>query len=201
MPTATAPYTLAERAFYYQMAFHKYPASWLRVVSEQGGDVLYGTWMIGNDYRNRSRYYGAYPPGFLDRVQALFPDWTEVLHAFSGSLPQGPYDRCDLVQPAEYQCDVRELPTLAGNRRWQYVVADPPYTAEDAEKYQTPMVNRGQATRALAQVTRPGGFLIWLDTVWPMHAKEEWRTAGRITLIRSTNHRVRLISLFERQPL
>ncbi len=35
---------------------------------------MYGTWLLGNDYRNRSSFYGAYPPGFLKRLAALFPD-------------------------------------------------------------------------------------------------------------------------------
>jgi hypothetical protein len=39
---------------------------------------------------------------------------------------------------------------------------------------------------------------VWLDQVWPMHRKDEWRTVGRILLQRSTNHRVRLVSIFER---
>jgi hypothetical protein len=34
--------------------------------------------------------------------------------------------------------------------------------------------------------------------VWPMHRKDEWRTVGRIMLVRSTNHRVRCVTIFER---
>jgi hypothetical protein len=64
---------------------------------------------------------------------------------------------------------------------------------------ETLMIDRGKVFRSLARVTEPGGHVVWLDTVWPMHSKEEWRTVGRICLIRSTNHRVRLISIFERQ--
>ncbi|MND07635.1 hypothetical protein D3C83_297470 [compost metagenome] len=52
---------------------------------------------------------------------------------------------------------------------------------------------------AIARVTIVGGHLVWLDTTWPMHRKAEWRTVGRITIVRSTNHRVRMISIFERQ--
>jgi hypothetical protein len=191
--------TLTERADSYAAAFPQYPASHLRVVQEQGGDCLYGTWLIGNDYRNKTAYYGAYPAGYLQRLQGVFPDWDEVLHVFSGSLPRGPYDRCDLRQDAEYQCSVTELPQRAGNRRWRLAIADPPYTAADAHEYGTPMVDRRAATAALARVTKPGGFLVWLDCVWPMFRKTEWRTVARICLIRSTNHRVRLVSIFERQ--
>jgi hypothetical protein len=70
------------------------------------------------------------------------------------------------------------------------VIADPPNSDADAEKYGVVMVDRGRVTRALATVVRPGGFLCWLDCVWPMHRKAEWLTVGRILLQRSTNHRV-----------
>jgi hypothetical protein len=43
-----------------------------------GGRWLYGVWQIGQDYRNASRYYGAYPHGFLKRVMALYPDVPAV---------------------------------------------------------------------------------------------------------------------------
>ena len=33
-----------------------------------------GTWIMGNDYRVRSEYYGGYPAGYLRGVRALFPD-------------------------------------------------------------------------------------------------------------------------------
>lgn len=194
--------TLQQRADAYAMAFAKWPASHFRVVQEQGGDCLYAHWMIGNDYRNKTRYYGAYPTGYLDRVMALFPDahppHRHVLQMFSGSLPPGDYTRVDVSQPAEFQCSVYDFPAL-DTGRYFLVLADPPYTSADAEKYGTPMVNRRRALAALAAVTMAGGYLVWLDTVWPMHRKDEWRTVGRICLTRSTNHRVRLVSIFERR--
>lgn len=36
-----------------------------------------------------------------------------------------------------------------------------------------------------------------IDQVWPMHRKAEWKTWGTIGLVRSTNHRMRLVSMFE----
>src|SRR5690348_8694527 len=45
-----------------------------------------GTWIMGNDYRVRSGYYGGYPAGYLRRVAALFPDRQRVLHVFSGKV-------------------------------------------------------------------------------------------------------------------
>ena len=82
--------------------------------------------------------------------------------------------------------------------RFDLVLADPPYSSKDAEVYGTPMPNRAKVMRALARVTRPGGNLVWLDTRWPMHRKDQWRCWGHVALVRSTNHRVRLVSMFER---
>ncbi len=205
--------TLQDRADAYARMFAQ-PASHLRVVRERGGDVLYGTWLIGNSYKATSSLYGSYPPGYLARVAALFPDlygkggassaftcpWT-TLHVFSGSLPAGPYLRADVnsAREPDMVASVYDLPTIfCGRTPFGLVLADPPYSAADAEKYETAMVDRRRALAALAQVTRVGGFLVWLDCVWPMHRKAEWRTVGRIALIRSTNHRVRLVSIFQR---
>jgi len=207
--------TLSERADAFNLAYSKWPASHLRVVKEQGRGVLYGRWVIGNDYRNKTRYYGAYPAGYLQRVHALFPDIItnsesdkhHVLHAFSGSLEAGNYARCDVRHDmqAEFCCAVEDLPNQWPHtdkhapHLWRLVFADPPYSSEDAKKYGTRSVNRGKVTSALARVCEPGAFLVWLDTCWPMHRKDEWLTVGRIVVTRSTNHRVRDVTIFQRQ--
>jgi hypothetical protein len=194
--------TLVQRAEAYAGAYGKFPASHLRVVTEATGPCLYGTWLIGNNYRNRSRYYGAYPAGYLDRVRVLFPDVPDgpaVLHLFSGSLPAGNYQRVDKIQPAEIQADVLDLPNITFKPRPRLIFSDPPYTSADAKRYGTTMINRGRVFRAMAAITSSGAFVVWLDTVWPMHSKTEWRTVARIALVRSTNHRVRMISIFERR--
>jgi hypothetical protein len=202
---AGAGLTMVERRAAYCAAYPKFAASHGSIIQEQGRHVWCATWLIGNDYRNKTNFYGAYPRGYLDRIAAAFPDSIgrpeSVLHAFSGSLPPGPYARCDMRQDAEFPCRVEELPEVADGRMWTLVFADPPYSAPDAEKYGTPMVNRGRALRALATVTALGGHVVWLDTTWPMHRKDQWRTVGRITVVRSTNHRVRMATIFERQAM
>lgn len=195
--------TLTDRAGAFASAYAKWPAAWPIVGQEQGRDVLYATWLIGNDYRNKTRFYGAYPNGYLERVMALFPDVPDVLklHVFSGSVAKGSILRLDSnpVHRPEVVGSVYDVEGLVnGLMPFRLVLADPPYTAQDALRYATPMINRGKALRALATITQPGGHLAWLDTVWPMHRKAEWTTVGRITVIRSTNHRVRLLSLFQR---
>lgn len=193
--------SLRERAQSYLRAFPQCDdAVWIA----GGGRWLYGVWQIGNDYRNASTYYGAYPKGFLDRVHALFPDIRprDVLHAFSGSLPPGPYTRLDLkaeLHP-ELVGNVYDIAALTA-QRFQLVIADPQYSAADGEKYGAPPLNRGRATNALATVTKPGGHLVWLDTTWPMHRKADWHYYGAIEIRRSTNHRIRGVSLFERKAV
>ncbi|MGE0450873.1 MAG: hypothetical protein AB7Q29_14970 [Vicinamibacterales bacterium] len=198
--------TLLERAASFASAFPRWPAAWPHLVEEQGRQVLYATWVLGNDYRTRSALYGAYPHGYLPRVMALFPDAAEnVLHAFSGSLPAGPYSRIDLMDRCGvpdlrfHQADVCAAGVVFAERQpFRLILADPPYSTADAARYATPMVNRRKAIAALAQVAAPGAHLVWLDCVWPMHSKRQWVTVGRILVQRSTNHRVRVASIFER---
>jgi hypothetical protein len=196
--------SLHDRRDAYLQAFPQCPdAVWVA----GRGRWLYGCWQIGNDYRNGSRYYGAYPRSFLRRVMALFPDVQDenrskpsILHAFSGSLPKGDYVRLDVKDGADVVGSVYDAPKLFSHeRRFRLVLADPPYSAADSAKYGTGAIDRGRAMRALAQVMEPGGHLVWLDTVWPMHRKAEWHYYGQIVLVRSTNHRVRSVSLFERK--
>lgn len=194
---------LGDRVEAFRAAYPDCPASWPWITEEDGRHVLYAIWVVGNDYRNKTTYYGSYPPRFLERVMALFPDMApaDVLHVFSGSLPAGPYTRVDLNPLLEPDVvgSVYDAAALFRHRApFGLVIADPPYSDADAVKYRTPMVDRGRVTRSLASVVRPGGFLAWLDVVWPMHRKAEWPTVGRIFLQRSTNHRVRVLSLFER---
>lgn len=199
--------TLAQRIDAFNQAYAKWPASHLHLVREQQRDVAYGIWVIGNNYRNKTRYYGAFPHGLLDRIMALFPDVRaprplndSVLHVFSGSLPPGPYTRLDL-NPAldpDVVGSVYDAPRLLAGYHWKLVIADPPYSVEDAMHYNTGMVDRRRATRALAEVTLAGGHLVWLDGCWPMHTKKQWLTVGRILIQRSTNHRSRVLSIFER---
>lgn len=219
--------TLKERVDHYNEVFAKWPAStltyWreigvpeediqamvdleplppsLKLVQEQGHDVIYGTWVIGARYGNATDYHGAYPATYLERMVALFPDLYRednahrVLHAFSGSLPPGPYLRLDLKADREPEI-VDSVYYVSGAIDLGF--SDPPYTDKDAGVYGVEPINRGKALRSLALVTVSGGFHVWLDVCWPMHRKDQWRTVGRITVIRSTNHVVRMATIFER---
>jgi len=136
-------------------------------------------------------------------MYSLFPDRERTLHLFSGSLPAEPDAvRLDLQPNDQAQADVRgnalALPFRPGS--FDLVLADTPYTDNDARKYGVPKVpHRLSVLRQVATVLRPGGFLVWLDTVNPMYRKAELLQCGLIALVGSTNHVVRLATVFRRR--
>ncbi len=183
----------------------KWPDSSL--VVSASGQWLYGHWCVGSLFSNTSRYPGAFPRTMLERLRALFPEVREnrVLHLFSGSLAKGRHTRVD-VNP-ETKPDivghVYELPQLiAGRPRFDLVIADPPYTANDARaRYQTAPVNKARVFRAIAAASAlpAGTHVAWLDSSVPMYRKDQWHRWGFITVERSTGHVIRGWHLFTRK--
>jgi hypothetical protein len=191
--------TPAGRAAAYARAFPQYPDSHFRV----SGRWCTAHWMLGNSYRG-SGYYGAYPPGLLRRLWALYPDIDgRVLHICSGSLTSAVRGvRLDIRHvPGLVEPDVRGsvllMPFLPG--AFELGLADPPYGTAQAENYGTGMPSRRKVMAAAHEAIGAGGQLAWLDTQLPMYRKAQWRNWGQVCVVRSTNHAVRLLSLFERQ--
>jgi hypothetical protein len=167
-------------------------------VGEDGRVV--GTWIMGNDYRVKSAYYGGYPAGYLRRVRALFPDKGRVLHLFSGrvDLAAFPGDTVDInprLRPT-FLDDAQTLERVPLDT-YDLVLADPPYSVEDAERYQTTMVKRNTVMRALRRLS-PGAHVVWLDQVLPMYRKDAFAVDAVIGMVKSTNHRFRVITVFRR---
>lgn len=165
----------------------------------ESGRWVYGVWMIGNNYRAHSGYYGEYPPTYLKRIKALFPEACHVLHLCAGKVQTG-------FWPQEVKLDIRRdvTPDVVGDSAWlpfrdkvfDLVLADPPYTKEDARKYGTGTINRRLTIKEASRVLVPGGHLAWLDTVYPMFSRSEFQLVATIGLIRSTNNRVRNVFIF-----
>lgn len=159
-----------------------------------------GTWIMGNDYRVKTGYYGGYPAGYLRRVKALFPDKQRALHLFSGkvdlsALPGDTVDiNADLAPTFVDDAQTMERVPLAD---YDLILADPPYSIEDAERYQTTMVKRNIVLRAL-QLTVPGTHIVWLDQVLPMYRKDAFDIEAVIGMVKSTNHRFRVVTVFKR---
>jgi hypothetical protein len=160
-----------------------------------------GTWIMGNDYRVKSTYYGGYPAGYLRRVKALFPDKRKVLHLFSGQvdLSAFPGDTVDInpdLKP-NYVDDAQTL-ELVPLEKYDLVLADPPYSVEDADHYQTTMVKRNVVMRALQRLPI-GAHVVWLDQVLPMYRKDAFDQEGVVGMVKSTNHRFRVVTIFRRR--
>ena len=174
----------------------KFPRS---LFTSEDGRIV-GTWIMGNDYRVKSGYYGGYPAGYLRRIRALFPEKRRALHVFSGRVDQSawPGDTVDLNPELEptFVSDAQDLSEIDLSP-YDIVLADPPYSVEDAERYQPTMVKRNKVVRALARC-QPGTHVVWLDQVLPMYRKDQWQIEGVIGMVKSTNHRFRVVTIFRR---
>jgi len=196
---------LLDIAFNYNQTFPKYPplVTWKseRKVNDKYRSWLYGYWEIGNDYRG-SGYHGSYPPSFLKRIYSMFPEdkYPRVLQLFSGSLKKGErgirFDINPKLKPDV--CGDAERLSKYFTKKFHLIIADPPYTEEDALKYGNPMVSRNRVVKECYKMLRKGGILVWLDMVKPMYRKDELNHIGSIGLARSTNHRVRTVFIYEK---
>jgi len=157
---------------------------------------------MGQNYTVESGYYGGYPHGYLERVMSMFPgDHQRVLHLFSGQLPRGNYERFDINEKneAEWHGNAEFLSAKLNTDWYNLILADPPYSVEDAEHYGTPMVSRSKVLRECHKILRPGGWLIWLDQVFPMFSKQQFHLGICIGMVKSTNHRVRCVFGFQKK--
>jgi hypothetical protein len=59
------------------------------------------------------------------------------------------------------------------------------------------MVKRNKVMDALSRV-KTGTHVVWLDQVLPMYRKVDWSVIGVIGMVKSTNHRFRVITIFEK---
>ena len=160
-----------------------------------------GTWIMGIDYRVKSTYYGGYPAGYLRRIRALFPDKRKILHLFSGQVDLGvfPGDTVDInsdLKPT-YVDDAQTLLNVP-LEKYDLVLADPPYSVEDANHYNTTMIRRNVVMRALQRL-HVDAHVVWLDQVLPMYRKDSFKQEAAIGMWKSTNHRFRGITIFRRR--
>lgn len=164
-------------------------------------DCILGHWIMGNDYRVASGFYGGYPATYLKRIKALFPDKKNALHLFSGKvdLVTFPGKTVDLNEDnaPDYLDDAQTLLKVP-LRKFDLCLADPPYSVEDALHYGPTMVRRHKVMSALMRM-RAGSHVVWLDQVLPLYRKDAWRVIARIGLTKSTNHRFRVVTIFERK--
>jgi len=158
-----------------------------------------GTWIMGNNYKVKSGYYGGYPAGYLRRIKALFPDKKSILHLFSGKVDtdilNGKTVDINKENNADYVDDAQSLQNVPVEE-FDLILADPPYSVEDCEHYKTSMIKRNKVMKALGKKAVKGTHVVWLDQVLPMYRKDEWSIVGVIGMVKSTNHRFRVVTIF-----
>jgi hypothetical protein len=176
----------------------RYPRSLF--LGEDGRVV--GTWIMGNNYKVKSNYYGGYPAGYLKRIKALFPDKENVLHLFSGKvdtkiMPGITVDINEDNNP-DYVDDAQSLESVPVED-FDLVCADPPYSVEDSDHYQKTMVKRNKVMKVLGSRLKKGAHIVWLDQVLPMYRKIDFSIEAVIGMVKSTNHRFRVVVIFRKK--
>src|ERR1700686_2889506 len=96
-----------------------------------------------------------------------------------------------------YVDDARTL-TRVPLEHYDLALADPPYSVEDCDHYQTTMVKRNVVMRALQRLPE-GAHVVWLGQVLPMYRKDMFALEASIGMQKSTNHRFRMINVFRRR--
>lgn len=163
------------------------------------GSRLYGIWMIGNQYKRTSDYYGSYPPSYLDRVYSLFPNHRQVLHLFSGKVNSEIGVRFDLREDvgADVVGDAHYISKYFPEDTFDLVIADPPYSKEDAKEYGTSLPVSWKVLREVYPIVQPDGFVVWLSTKPPMYRGDMWKLAGLIGLHVGTNKVFRAVTILQ----
>lgn len=172
-------------------------------------------WLLA---RPKVPYYGAYPAGFLERARVFLPvlRTESVLHVCGGRakdypnwMKLCPYDQTlDLraeVKPDYLQNAMEPLPSspfVGGTVGWRGILCDPPYTDEDADKYQpNGRIVRPPVTALLRhclQYVEVGGRVGMLHYMMPRPPKVGVKLIASIPVVVGYENRERCYSVFER---
>ena len=166
------------------------------------------TWVLA---RSKVKYYGAYPAGFLHRARQLLGVHISdpVLHVCSGEIGQYPYDglgpndkTLDInpeVNP-DFLVDVAtSILPIHEDGDWCAVLADPPYTEEDAFKYgDYPLPSARRCLEQSLDVIDIGGRVGILHYAAP-RPPSGVKLVALVTVFVGFENRIRLYSVYEKQ--
>lgn len=169
--------------------------------------------------RPKVKYYGAYPNGFLQRARVLLGVRIDdpVLHVCGGKVREypgwgfGPNDRTMDIRSnlrPDYIYDVtadnKVFPGPGSTSGlWPAMLADPPYTEEDALKYaDDPLTfdsfpSASKLLKKCLTYTRYGGRVGMLHYIFPRPPKEGVKLVACIGVIDGYGNRMRCFSVFE----
>jgi hypothetical protein len=162
----------------------------------------FGYWFMGNDHSRDADYHDAYPGDYAKRMRALFFDKKRVLHLFSGmvDLASFPGDTLDIKKALRptWCVDVHRSRGVVPYGDYDLIVADPPYTGEDADYYGTPMIRRQTVFGILAETMARGAHLVWLDQMRLVHSNARWKLECPIAIDCSTNRGIRSAMVYRK---
>lgn len=159
--------------------------------------------------RPRTKYYGSYPLGFLHRARALLGvvDTDPVLHVCGGKVKEYPYrgygpnDATVDLDPAlapDFVQDVREPLPLPGV--WAAVLADPPYSADDAAHYAVGagvFPSSSEVLKRCCEAVREGGKVGIIHYEWPAPPKD-WKEVAVIAVGCGRRGKARWFTVWEK---
>lgn len=187
--------TWDERVAQWNQSFPKYPP----IMHSHGW--TYGVWYTGKGFTKHT-LHGQYPPTFLRRALALWPDIPErrMLHVCAGTVQHGvrvdlsPRFRPSVVANAE------QLPFASGS--FDVVLYDPPYDKANAKIYGVaPKPPRWPQTMTeMARVLTPGGHIGILHWYYPSYSrrKQGLKLTGLIAVCVGFCSMTRMFSIFEK---
>lgn len=180
----------------------KYPMSF----SDENGDSIhdkgwaYGVWYCGTSF-TKVKLYGQYPPTFLKRALALFPEAKDILHAPSGQLQDLPPGHVtmdmysDDVRKPMFQGNCDNMPFADGS--FDLVLSDPPYSEEDSRLYGCAKFPEKKFMSECRRILRPNGYLGFLAYHYPSYRRDEWQLKGLFAVVTGFSRRTRMFSVFQ----
>ena len=160
---------------------------------------VYGVWYCGTAW-GKVKLHGQYPPSFLKRALALFPDAKNILHCPSGTL-LGPGITIDAIRDAvrcpQIIADASALPLPDASL--DLVLSDPPYTKADSKKYGMPPFPLTRFIRECHRTLKPGGHLAMLHSYIPSFRKQDWNIVGLIAVATGVYRMTRMFTILERR--
>lgn len=183
--------SLEDRVIHWNHVFNKVP----RTVYDKGW--IYGVWYCGTSFK-KSTYYGQYPPHFLDRVMALFPDKKVVLNLCSGTVKENVTLDINRDLNPSVCADAQNIPFKPDSI--DLIVFDPPYSKRDAvQYYDVPYISSVKAMRTCLSVLKVGGFFCCLDVRYPSYSRKKgWSLVGLIAVVTGFGKVTRMLSIFRR---
>jgi SAM-dependent methyltransferase len=115
--------------------------------------------------RHHRMYKGGFPLHFEKKLLVLY-DYPElILHPFGGFAEYGITTDILMAASPDIQADAHYLPF--GNDTFDFIIFDPPYSAEEAMKlYGTPYIRLIKCVNESVRVLKVGGYIALYHRLW-----------------------------------